>query len=360
VELTSQIQIFSRVSQALDEANFVILRGFASNASISESLLQQFQGMMSKLSAISLFAGCGGSDVGLAAAGVEVIWANELNASACEFYQVVTGNSNIEQADVRQIDKFPKSDLLVGCYPCQGYSQGGVRDSDRQINFLYREFDRALRQVKPKAFIVENVDGMRFGSNSELLQNQLLRFRLAGYRVKWQVLNALDYGLAQNRKRLFIVGIRSRDKRTFEFPQPTHGDDGLHRYRTQRDVIWKWRSHVEGTFNDEPFHWYYLSRNRRKSWKEPAATVVANSRHVGLHPDSPELIKKCEDKWEFDGDEHSARRLSYLECAALQGFPFPKRFESQSLRLRYRAIGNAVPPPLFASVATELLEALKS
>jgi DNA (cytosine-5)-methyltransferase 1 len=173
--------------------------------------------------------------------------------------------------------------------------------------------------------------------------------------VKWQVLNALDYGLAQNRKRLFIVGIKSSRNRTFEFPEPTHGELGTLKHRTQRDVIWKWRSHVDGTFSEEPFHWYYLSRNRRKSWKEPAATVVANARHVGLHPDSPELVKKCEDKWEFDGDEQSARRLSFLECAALQGFPYPKRFESQSLKLRYRAIGNAVPPPLFEAVAKAVI-----
>lgn len=314
---------------------------------------------MSLYSAISLFAGCGGSDIGLRKAGIDVIWANEKNQSACEFYEEITGSSAIECADVTDIDRFPKAEILVGCYPCQGYSQGGKRDSNAKINYLYREFDRALRQTKPMAFIVENVDGMRFSQNSELLQNQISRFRMAGYRVNWQVLNASEFGLAQHRKRLFIVGIQSRLGKRYEFPEATHGPQSGKAFRTQRDVIWKYRNDDEGTFNDEPFHWYYLSRNRRKSWDEPAATVVARSRHVGLHPDSPSLTRIHTDRWEFDGDPSDARRLSYLECAAIQGFPGPKKFAKQSLGLRYRAIGNAVPPPLFAAVAKQLVKILE-
>ena len=76
-------------------------------------------------------------------------------------------------------------------------------------NYLYRQFDRVLRQVTPKAFIVENVNGMVFGENRDLLNNQLRRYRTAGYRVKWSVLNAKDYGVAQNRRRVFLVGVRS-------------------------------------------------------------------------------------------------------------------------------------------------------
>jgi DNA (cytosine-5)-methyltransferase 1 len=314
---------------------------------------------MEKYSAISLFAGTGGSDIGMRNAGLSVIWANEINESACRFYENVTKLRTIEHADIRVIDRFPKCDVLAGCYPCQGYSQGGVRESDNQLNFLYREFDRALRQIKPKGFIVENVDGMRFGENSSLLQNQLRRFRLAGYKVNWKVLNAVDFGLAQSRKRLFIVGIRSRRTGVrFEFPMPTHGPECSHKHATQKDAIWNLRKKTNGTYNEEPFHWYYLSRDRRKNWCEPSATVVANSRHVGLHPDSPRLVKVGTDHWEFESHPEKARRLSYLECAALQGFPDPQAFNLESLRLRYRAIGNAVPPPLFEVVANALVEQL--
>jgi len=288
-----------------------------------------------------------------------VIWANEKNHSACGFYESVTENDCLHEGDIEGFHTFPKADLLVGCYPCQGYSQGGVRDPGARINYLYRHFDRVLRQVRPLAFIVENVDGMRFLHNRELLGNQLTRFRLAGYRVVQAVLDAKRFGVAQSRRRLFLVGVRSGEAARLEFPAPTHGPGTRQRYRTQRDVIWRFRKAVNNTFNEDPFHWYYLSRNRRREWDEPAATVVARDRHVALHPDSPALRKVGRDAWEFDGDPKDARRLSYLECAALQGFPDPRRFNQQSLAMRYRAIGNAVPPPLFEAVTRALLESLK-
>lgn len=311
-------------------------------------------------SAISLFAGCGGSDLGLRQAGIETTWANEKSESACELYGRITGTSVMHPGDVRKIERFPRADILAGCYPCQGYSQGGRRDDTDHINFLYQEFDRALRQVRPLAFIVENVDGMRFSQNHHLLQNQLVRFRIAGFRVSWKVLNARDYGLAQDRRRLIIVGIRSSEKRCFEFPLPTHGvGQSLVKHSTLKDVIWDLRKAPAGSYNEEPLHWYYLSRNRRRSWSEQATCVVAHWRHVGLHPDSPPLTKIGPDHWEFTRPG-KARRFSYLECAKLQGFPDPHAFDVSSVPLRFRAIGNAVPPPLFAAVARALVMQLES
>jgi DNA (cytosine-5)-methyltransferase 1 len=84
---------------------------------------------------------------------------------------------------------------------------------------------------------------------------------------------------------------------------------------------------------------------------------VAHWRHVGLHPDSPPLVKLGRDRWTFRRPG-KARRLSYLECAAIQGFPDPSAFGCGSIRQRFRAIGNAVPPPLFTAVASALVEQL--
>ncbi len=311
-----------------------------------------------RYSAVSLFAGCGGSDLGLRAAGVETVWANEKSESACELYERVTGPGVMKPGDIRTMKLFPKTDILAGCYPCQGYSQAGRRDNSDTINFLYREYDRALRSIRPLAFVVENVDGMRFSHNSHLLQNQLVRFRSAGYRVAWQVLNAKDFGLAQDRRRLFIVGIRSREDVTFEFPKPTHGDGPRQKPpRTLKDVIWHLRKAPPGSYNTEPFHWYYLSRNRRRTWSQQSTCIVAHWRHIGLHPDSPPLRRLGPDHWEFIRPGN-ARRLSYLEAAAIQGFPDPSAFDQCSMALRFRAIGNAVPPPLFAVVAKSLVKQL--
>jgi len=289
-------------------------------------------------------------------AGIAPTWANEINESACELYCAVTGFDHIEHSDVARIDKFPNADILAGCYPCQGYSQGGRRKQDDSINFLYQHFDRALRQVRPKAFIVENVDGMRFSQNAPLLRNQLVRFRAAGYSVSTRLLDAKDYGLAQERKRLFLVGIRSKERRRFVFPVATHGPGALSR-ATLKSTIWDLRSAPSGSYNEEPFHWYYLSRNRRRTWGQQAQCVVAHWRHVGLHPSSPPLEKVGTDHWEFTR-EGRARRFSYLECAALQGFPKPTAFGLGSVRQRFRAIGNAVPPPLFSVVAKALVSQL--
>lgn len=315
--------------------------------------------MNAKFSAVSLFAGCGGSDLGLQMAGIAPIWSNELNETASQLYVDVTGLSTIKTCDIRQIEKFPKADILAGCYPCQGYSQGGVRDDEASINFLYREFDRALRQIRPLAFIVENVDGMRFSHNKHLLDNQLVRFRSAGYRVSWAVLDAKDYGLAQQRRRLIMVGIRSSENIVYRFPRPTHGPQSSGKsYATMREVIWHLRDAPPGSYNEEPLHWYYLSRNRRHGWDQQAPCVVGHWRHVALHPDSPPLRKVGTDHWEFAA-EGKARRFSYLECAALQGFPEPEAFRSQKVRDRFLAIGNAVPPPLFAAVAASLVRQLR-
>lgn len=260
--------------------------------------------------------------------------------------------------DIRSFHKFPKADILAGCYPCQGYSQGGRRNNLDSINFLYQEFDRVLRRVLPLAFIVENVDGMRFSQNSHLLMNQLTRFRLAGYRVNWKVLDAKEYGLAQDRRRLFIVGIRSQEQLDYRFPEPTHGP-GKKPYCCLRDTIWGLRKAPEGSYDPEPLHWYYLSRNRRRTWSQQATCILAHWRHVGLHPDSPPLKKVETDKWEFTRPG-KARRYSYLECAALQGFPKPRAFNVCSVRQRFRAIGNAVPPPLFKAVAKDLANQLEN
>ena len=293
--------------------------------------------------------------MGLQMAGFQVVYANDLSKYACMTLSANFSGTEVKHGDIKKIKNFPNADLLVGCYPCQGFSQGGARDSKRIVNYLYREFDRALRQIKPKAFIVENVSGMLRANNKRLLHNQLCRFRLAGYRVSGpELLDASKYGVAQTRKRIFLVGIRSDLGVRYSFPKPSHGNCTNKRCLTQRDIIWGMPSWPEGEFYDKDFHWYYLSRNRRRDWNQPSATILSNERHMPLHPSSPPLVKHAHNDWRFEYDG-PARRLSFREAALLQGFPenfiFP---EDGSLSLKYKVIGNAVPPPLFSAVAKAL------
>lgn len=308
---------------------------------------------MQKPNAISLFSGCGGTDLALARAGFQIVWSNDIWDVACATNRNNLPTANVAEGDIRRYKDFPDAELLVGCYPCQGYSQGGRRNPLEPVNFLYQEFDRVLRIVRPRAFVVENVNGMAYGLNQVLLANQLYRYRLAGYRVKWGVLDAKHHGLPQTRRRIFLVGIRSDIGEVYEFPEPQYGPDTRRRYRTQRDAIAGMPAWPEGEFCEEKLHWYYLSRNRRHSWGQPSPCIVGHWRHVPLHPSSPPLKRISTDEWRF-ARQGRVRRLSYKECAALQGFPPSFSWQEGSIRERFQMIGNAVPPPLFEAVLRTL------
>lgn len=308
------------------------------------------------MKAVSLFSGCGGSDAGVIAAGFDVVMANDILAYARDVYLANHAETDYQIGNVAKIETFPDAELLIGCYPCQGFSQGGVRNPAAGINQLYLEFARALRKIRPKAFIVENVSGMVRKNFAHLLEDQFKVFTEAGYRVKAQVLNAADYGVAQDRKRIFIVGIRDDFDLEYSFPVPTHGEGRAQPHKTIRQAIGDMPAWPESEFYAREFHWYYMSRNRRQGWDDVSKTIVANPRHMPLHPMSPALKKLEHNVWEFESAA-PARRFSYREAARLQGFADDFTFPDTplgSLDMRYKVAGNAVPPPLFEAVARVL------
>ena len=315
-----------------------------------------FHEIFQAMKAVSLFSGCGGSDAGVISAGFDVVMANDKLSYARDVYLANHSETDYVLGDIARIQTFPEAELLVGCYPCQGFSQGGLRNPAAGINKLYLEFARALRLIKPRAFIVENVSGMVRRNFSHLLEDQFKVFTEAGYKVKAEVLNAADYGVAQERRRIFIVGIRDDLNTDYHFPQPTHGKDTEQSHKTIRQAIGDLPPWPDGEFYAREFHWYYLSRNRRQNWDDASKTIVANPRHMPLHPMSPPLKKREHNVWEFETDA-PARRFSYREAARLQGFTkdfiFPDT-TAGSIDMRYKVVGNAVPPPLFEAVARAL------
>ncbi|KPW30754.1 DNA cytosine methyltransferase [Pseudomonas coronafaciens] len=305
--------------------------------------------------AVSLFSGCGGSDAGILRAGFDVLMANDILHYAREVYLANHPETDYIRANIATVESFPAADLLVGCYPCQGFSQGGLRNPDRKINTLYLEFARALKCVKPKAFIVENVSGMFRKNFRHLLEDQLKVFSELGYRVSAEILNASEFGVAQERKRIFIVGIRQDLGVEYEFPTPTHGVDCEFEKKSIRQAIGDMPAWPSGEFYDLDFHWYYLSRDRRNGWDDTSRTIVANPRHMPLHPMSPPMVKLEHNVWTF-ADDGPARRFSYREAARIQGFGdliFPETKNSSQMQ-RYTVVGNAVPPPLFEAVSRAL------
>ena len=314
------------------------------------------------LTAVSLFSGCGGSDLGTIRAGVEILWANDIDPHAATAHRVLLPEVHFVEGDVRETRDLPHADILIGCYPCTGFSLGARRRwrsrrrdlTKNDTNFLYREFLRALRLVRPKYLLVENVGGMASANAGRFLQNQLAGFRRYGYRVKKAVLNAADYGVPQARKRLFIVGvIKDETGFDYQFPEPTHGPDRDQPHSVLRNAIGEMPEWPEGEFFDYPFHGHYLTRNRKRGWDDLSYTIVAGAHHVTLHPMGKPMKFVTKDTWVLQGNKN--RRLSWRECAAIQGLP-DHAFESLSLKESHRVIGNAVPPAVAEAIIKPIVE----
>lgn len=162
--------------------------------------------MKRKLSAISLFSGCGGMDLGFLQAGFKISWAVDIDWHVCETYRFNLGDQ-IHCLDINDVnfDSIPKADVLICGPPCQGFSNIGKRDHVDKRNSLYLNVLQVVKIKKPMFVVIENVKGLLSFQKGAVLNRLLLSLKSYGYKVEWKVLNAIDYGLSQNRERIFIV-----------------------------------------------------------------------------------------------------------------------------------------------------------
>jgi DNA (cytosine-5)-methyltransferase 1 len=178
-------------------------------------------------SVVSLFSGCGGLDIGFKETGFELLYACDNDPAAVECY---TRNidHNIRLRDVtsenfrQDLGEIGSCEVLLGGFPCQGFSKAGPKDMKDDRNALYTQMCRAVEVLNPLVFVAENVDGISQNFNGLFLQKIVTDFRLLGYRVEHRVLDALAYGLPQYRRRVFFVGIRTDLLKKFNWPIPTH------------------------------------------------------------------------------------------------------------------------------------------
>ena len=341
---------------------------------------------------ISLFSGCGGMDLGAERAGARVTFANDSMPEAAETHAETFPGTRFVEAPIEDVLDFPPADLVIGGYPCQSFSMGGVRDpgNDHRTQ-LYQHFARCLDRVSPAFFVAaENVSGLRALRNGRFLADQLSLFANAGseggYNLAVRVLHAQEYGVPQRRKRLFIVGVRRDLRLHYWFPQATNAKPGvavkrgLAPFASHGDAIAGLPLWPTGEFYERPhdpdghMSWYYMSRNRKAAWDAPSFTIVANWRHVTLHPASQvmkltwsNLADGWKQRWDFaDEYEHleadpsrpallEPRRLSWRECALLQTFPADFEPAGDTER-KIEQIGNAVPPKLAETVIRPLLD----
>lgn len=325
---------------------------------------------------VSFFAGAGGLDLGFEQAGFDVIWANEFDKDIWETYRLNHKHTYLDTRSITDIDaqEVPDCDGIIGGPPCQSWSAAGSRRGiEDKRGQLFFDFIRILEAKRPKFFLAENVSGMLSPTHSEALERIKSLFRDAGYSLSFRVLNASDYGLAQERKRVFFVGYREDLGRVFDFPLPSSRAVR----RTLRDVIYDLKDtalpRVSGLVNDAPLcttanHEYmvggfssiFMSRNRVRSWDEPSFTIQAGARHAPLHPQAPKMQLVAPNKRIFiPGEEDLYRRLSVRECARIQSFPDDFVFCYRNIVAGYKMIGNAVPVELARQLAVVIREDMK-
>lgn len=300
---------------------------------------------MREFTAVSLFCGAGGLDMGFDRAGFKTIWANDMDANACKTHQNWS-KATVVCGDISKVDyaAIPVSDVILGGFPCQGFSLSGPRKIDDSRNVLYKHYVKLVRQNKPKAFIGENVKGLLTMGEGKIIDAIVADFAECGYDVYCKLLNAKNFGVPQDRERVIIVGFRQDlNVRDFKLPD-TNGQT-----MTLREAIGNMPQVKSCDVCDAPYSSRYMSRNRKRGWDDVAFTVPAMAKQVTLWPGSPDMKKLDKDLWAF-GDEGITRRLSWREAAAIQTFPTDLEF-SGDLTSIYKQIGNAVPVKLAEFVA---------
>jgi len=178
---------------------------------------------MKKPSVVSLFAGAGGMDLGFQKAGFEIIWANDFDKDSVDTYKKNFGN-HIVLGDIKDIPSsdIPNNpDVVIGGFPCQGFSiNNKKRSMDDERNHLYKEMLRIIKDKKPKYFVAENVKGILSLEKGEVIKLIVNDFKKIGYDVDYKLLTASDYGVPQNRQRVFIIG--NRINKDNPYPKVTH------------------------------------------------------------------------------------------------------------------------------------------
>ncbi|MDY6940544.1 MAG: DNA cytosine methyltransferase [Cyanobacteriota bacterium] len=328
---------------------------------------------------VSLFSGAGGLDRGFEAAGFQTIWANEYDRDIWETFEKNFPETILDRRSIRDVpsSEIPDCDGIIGGPPCQSWSEAGALRGIADLRGqLFFEFIRILQDKQPLFFLAENVSGMLASRHSEALANIKTLFEESGYRLSFALLNASDYGVPQDRKRVFFIGVHQdldlNPNFKFEFPEP------LKEKKYLKDAIAdlkylalpaRDKNYTNGDECKLANHEYmrggfssiYMSRNRVRSWDEPSFTIQAGGRHAPIHPQAPKMQLIGPDKRRFvPGKEKLYRRLSVRECARIQTFPDEHIFYYNNLMAGYKMVGNAVPCQLATVLAESVKEQLQT
>lgn len=302
---------------------------------------------MKQFTAVSLFCGAGGLDIGFERAGFKTIWANDFDTDACKTHERWS-KAAVVKGDIGKInnDEIPKADIILGGFPCQGFSLSGPRKLDDSRNVLYKHYVRIVKDKQPLMFVGENVKGLLTMGGGQIVDAIIEAFSEQGYDVYYKLLNAKNYNVPQDRERVIICGFRKDlNIKSFEYPEPRPYTVTL------REALKNLPEPKEDEICNAPYSSRYMSRNRKRGWDDVSYTIPAMAKQVTLWPGSPDMIHIDKDHWEFG--KGLTRRLSYPEAAAIQTFPANMEFYGNITSI-YKQIGNAVPCNLAEIVGTHL------
>lgn len=299
---------------------------------------------------VSLFSGAGGLDLGLKQSGHNIIWANDIDKDAVATYRKNIG-PHIVCEDIKNIDvdTIPNADVVVGGFPCQGFSQANMlRDVNDDRNQLYKFFYSVIKEKQPIYFIAENVRGILSLGGGSAIKQIVSDFEAAGYTTIVKLVNLANYGIPQSRQRVFIIGQRKDVSNTmlFKFPEETHAKSG-------NPAPWVTIRSAIGHFPDPNVKNDYLN-HVFSSYKVEYRNFTG---HRETDPDkpSPTILARGNGKGGVCAIPHynGQRRLTIRESAALQTFPDDFAFSGQ-MNSCYRQIGNAVPVKFAFLLGNEL------
>ncbi len=313
---------------------------------------------------IDLFCGAGGLSVGFDKAGFQNIFSVEFNPEFAKTYKrnfpshrlLVEDIRDISNERVRELVGDKEVDIIIGGPPCQGFSIAGNIGRtfiDDERNRLFKEFVRFVSEVKPKMFIMENVAAMATHLKGKTIKAIVDAFEHAGtgYKVKWEVLNTVNYEIAQERRRIVVVGVRLDLKKEFEYP--THSQN----IKTIKDVIDDLPRLASGEKSSIPNHnamahsaqmlekmSYVKDGGDRSDIPEELRPKSGDVRkYIRYDSKKPSVCVTGDMRKIFHYEQN--RALTCRELARIQSFPDSFIFEGTSIQIQQQ-IGNAVPPKL--------------
>ena len=327
---------------------------------------------MKKYTYMDLFAGAGGMSLGFDNAGFKNLLAVEFNKDFAETYKknfprhnlIVDDIKNVTEKQIYDIIKNEKVDVIIGGPPCQGFSIAGnigrnFIDDDR--NRLFKEFVRFVKIIKPRVFVLENVAAMEKHNKGKTIKEIVSSFKEIGYDIKYKVLNAVNYGVPQERRRIFIVGTLGENN--FEYPHE------INKIVTVKDAIDDLPKLKNGETSEIPNHTamkhsaqmlekmsYVSDGGNRNDIPEDLRPKSGDSRkYIRYNSKKPSFCVTGDMRKIFHYSQN--RALTCRELARLQTFPDSFVFLGNTGKVQQQ-IGNAVPVLLANKIALQVKEVL--